>query len=440
MTSRPANKITTRATLIGFAFVLALCTTLWAASEEVLYRFHGKDGWSPNSVMLVSDGALYGTTTVGGIYGGASYGGVVFQLIHKADGKWHETVLHSFDGKGDGNAPSGPLVADKSGDLYGTTEYGGSNGCSGLGCGVVFELVRGTGGKWTYKILYLFDVTHGAEPYGGLIFDSQGNLYGTASIGGNTSTCGPPEGCGLVFKLSSDGKGNWTETVLYSFSGQDGAFPYAPLTLDAAGKFYGTTEWGGAFDAGTVFQLSPGGSGNWTEEVLHSFSSETKDGGNPSNGVSVDSSGNLYGTTPSGGTKGQQGWGTAFKLTPKAGGKWKETILRAFDRAKFGGGDVTSGLTLDANGNFYGTTNWGGRYNCPLGGGLGCGVVFSLTQQKNGKWDEAVLHSFGKGDDGAFPGGLALDSLGNLFGVGLGGHTGGPCGQGGCGVIFEITP
>ena len=287
MTARPANNMTTRATLIGFAFALALCTTLWAASEKVLYRFHGSDGNVPVNVIVGPDGVLYGTTVDGGANSCNSNGcGVVFQLTHGSDGKWHEKVLHDFTGS-DGEYPNGALVADKAGNLYGTTVYGGPNGCSGLGCGVVFELVRGTGGKWTYKILYLFDVTNGAEPYGGLIFDSQGNLYGTTSIGGDTSGCGPPEGCGVVFKLSSDGKGNWTETVLYSFSGKDGAFPYAPLTLDAAGNFYGTTEWGGAFDAGTVFQLSPGGSGNWTEEVLHSFSSETKDGGQPVYGLSL---------------------------------------------------------------------------------------------------------------------------------------------------------
>ena len=405
----------------------------------------GKDGWSPNSVMLGSDGALYGTTAVGGAYGGASYGGVVFQLIHKADGKWHERVLHSFDGKGDGNAPSGSIVADKAGDLYGTTVYGGSNGCSGLGCGVVFELVRGTGGKWTYKILYLFDVTNGAEPYGGLIFDSQGNLYGTASIGGNTSTCGPPAGCGVVFKLSPDGKGNWTETVLYSFSGKDGAFPYAPLTLDAAGNFYGTTEWGGAFDAGTVFELAPGKNGEWSEEVLHSFSSETKDGGQPVYGLVFDAQGNIYGTTPFGGTIGQQGWGTAFKLMSAGGGKWKETILRSFDRAKLRGGYVSSGLTLDAKGNLYGTTAEGGRYACPGSGGLGCGVVFKLTPRSNNKSSETVVHSFGRGRDGDGPGGdLVFDSSGHIFGAAsAGGYFGGVCGNGGgigCGVVFEITP
>lgn len=422
--------------------VFAFCMTSWAASEKVLYRFHGKDGWVPNSVMLGPEGALYGTTTGGGANGCLLCGGVVFRLTQGKDGKWRETVLHSFGNSGDGNSPTG-LVADKAGNLYGTTVYGGSNGCSGLGCGVAFELVRGTGGKWTYKILYLFDVTNGAEPYGGLIFDSQGNLYGATSIGGNTSACGPPAGCGVVFKLSSDGKGNWTETVLYSFSGKDGAFPYAPLTLDAVGNFYGTTQWGGAFDAGTVFELAPGKNGEWSEEVLHSFSSETKDGGQPTYGVIFDTSGNLYGTTPFGGTVGQQGWGTAFRLTPVGGGKWKETILRSFDENKSVGGLVRSQLVLDKEGDLYGTAELGGGYtSCPYGGGIGCGVVFRLVRKARGKWGETVLHSFGRANDGAFPvGGLSRDSAGHLFGQAYeGGYLGGPCGQGGCGVVFEITP
>src|SRR5208283_5294100 len=121
-------------------------------------------------------------------------------------------------------------------------------------------------------------------------------------------------------------------------------------------------------------------------------------------GVNFDSKGNIYGTTQFGGTNGGQGWGTAFKLTPAGGGRWTETILHSFDEAKFGGGYVTSGLLLDQQGNLYGTTDAGGRYDCPLGGGLGCGTVFKLTQA-DGRWSESVLHSFGKAGDGVYPGG-----------------------------------
>src|ERR1700733_2907300 len=148
--------ITVRALLIGLAMAAALCPTSWAASEKVLYRFHGKDGWEPNSIVLGPDGALYGTTVQGGTNACLANGcGVVFRLVLGGNGKWHETVLHDFGGS-DGQVPVGPLVFDKAGNLYGTTVYGGPNGCSGLGCGVAFELEKGPSGKWTYKIIHLF--------------------------------------------------------------------------------------------------------------------------------------------------------------------------------------------------------------------------------------------------------------------------------------------
>jgi uncharacterized repeat protein (TIGR03803 family) len=417
--------------------LLAFYLTSSAASEKVLYAFHGKDGLGPLSVMLGSDGSLYGTTYEGGTNTcsfSASGCGVVFQLTRGADGEWKETVLHDFAGS-DGWFPNGTLVADKAGNLYGTTVYGGL--CSQLGCGVIFELVRGNGNNWTLQVLHYFNVSDGANPYAGLIFDSRGNLYGTTSGGGNNACEG---GCGLVFELSPEGKGKWTEIVLYSFDATDGSDPGAALTFDSSGNLYGTTEHGGAHGSGTVFKLAPGGQG-WTETVLHSFYIDTKDGYEPTYGVTFDSMGNLYGTTQFGGTEGEQGWGTAFKLTP-AGGRWKETILHSFDRAKFGGGYVTSGLALDNQGNLYGTATWGGRYDCPSGDGFGCGTAFKLTQA-DGHWSESVLHSFGKGNDGAGPyGGMARSSTGLLFGVtSVGGYTGEvPCLEDGCGVVFEITP
>jgi uncharacterized repeat protein (TIGR03803 family) len=427
------TKANRRSALVGLLLVLALRTMASAASEKVLYRFHGEDGHGPVNVIIGADGALYGTTVEGGTNACLAGGcGVVFRLTQGMDGKWRETVLHNFAGS-DGMYPDGALVADKAGNLYGTTVYGATT-CSQLGCGVAFQLKRGSGGRWTYKVLHQFAVTDGANPYAGMIFDLPGNLYGTTSSGGDTS-CSPPEGCGVVFKLT-ESKGAWTDTVVYSFQAEDGAFPYAPLTLDAAGNLYGTTEWGGTYDAGTVFKLTPGKNRQWSEEVLHSFSSDTKDGGQPTYGVIFDSTGSIYGTTQFGGMVGQQGWGTAFKLTPAGGGKWKETILRSFDRDNGpGGGFLSSGLILDAKGNLYGTAGAGGRYN-------NCGVVFKLTPRARGKWDETVLHSFGRGNDGCDPiGGLVFDSSGRLLGsASIGGHTGGLCGQGGCGVVFEVAP
>jgi uncharacterized repeat protein (TIGR03803 family) len=213
-----------------------------------------------------------------------------------------------------------------------------------------------------------------------MIFDSRGELYGTASAGGNLSACSNEGGCGVVFKLTPDGKGNWNESTVYAFQGTDGGGPMGSVAFDFSGDLYGTASYGGANKSGTVFKLTLGKNGQWTEEILHSFSYGTMDGDDPTYGVVFDVSGNIYGTTQFGGMGGgYQGWGTAFRLTPAGGGKWKETILHSFDRDKFAGGFVTSGLLLDSSGNLYGTADWGGRYDCTLGGGLGCGVVFRLT-------------------------------------------------------------
>jgi len=428
--------------LAGLVLILAVAGSASAASREtVLYAFHGKDGRGPGSVIVAPDGTLYGTTWFGGKIhcpGSGSLGcGVVFRLTRDANGKWRETVLHAFDDDNtDGSLPAGSLTLDKNGNLYGTTVYGGPlNECSNQGCGVVFELTPGADGKWTYRVVHAFDVTDGAAPWDGLIFDSAGNLHGTTSGGGNTDAC--TGGCGVVFQLTPSEGDRWTETVLYSFGGSDGEEPRAPLTFDAAGNLYGNAEFGGAYGAGAVFVLTPGAGGKWTEKVLYSF--DNTDGYQPSYGLIFDASGNLYGTTPLGGA---YGWGTAFKLTPDRDGKWTETVLHSFDQNKIGGGYPSSGLVFDKRGNLYGATTSGGKYTCPGGGSVACGVVFRLTPHANGRWAETVLHSFGKGKDGAGPvGGLARDSAGHLFGLAYeGGYLGAPCGKDGCGVVFEVAP
>ncbi len=438
-----------RAVAMLAVVVFASYARSWAASEKVLYTFHGKDGGFGGNVIVGPHGALYGTTVGGGgekACPDSSFDGcgVVFQLARGANGKWAETVLHAFrGGSADGSSPAGNLVIDKKGNLYGTTVYGGPlDECSNLGCGIVFELTPGANGKWTYKVVHLFDVTDGAWPYGGLIFDAAGNLYGTTSGGGNTGAC--TGGCGVVFELSPGAKGQWSETVLYTFGGNDGEGPFAPLIFDSAGSLYGTTELGGAYGAGNVFELIPHAGGQWAVATLHSFKCGTGDGCEPGNGLIFDTLGNLYGTTPFGGTPNDPGWGVVFRLAPAGGGKWNETILRAFDEYKVEGGDVDSGLILDAAGYLYGTAASGGKYTCPGGGNVACGVVFRLTPRSGGRWGETVLRSFGKGRDGAFPSGLVSDSAGHFFGMtGGGGYFKGRCGEGGsegCGVVYEVMP
>ena len=218
-----------------------------------------------------------------------------------------EKVLHSFcyDSSTcfDAAYPYAGLILDSDGNLYGTTTNGGS-----YDGGAVFELSPGPLGKWREKLLHSFgNGKDGYIPFAGLVFDSSGNLYSTT--GGRVKG----ESSGTVFELSPNSDGKWTERVLHSFNGNDGANPAAGLILVTGGNLYGTTQNGGTYSDGTVFELSPGTNGKWTERVLHSFSNNGKDGTNPEGGVIVDSSGNLYGTTRSGGAHGS---GTVFEITP----------------------------------------------------------------------------------------------------------------------------
>jgi uncharacterized repeat protein (TIGR03803 family) len=270
------------------------------AKETVLHAFTGgADGKWPQARLIVdAKGNLYGTTVNGGAFGS----GVVF----KVDGTGKETVLHSFSGKTDGSSPLAGVTMDDKGNLYGTTYTGGGIGCYPYGCGVVFEIDHT--GKET--VLHAFTGgKDGAAPLAGLIRDVKGNLYGTTAGGGDLN-CAPPGGCGTVFRMDKTGK----ETVLYNFTGKDGAGPWAPVIMDAAGDLYGTT-WGGGpaglqYGSGVVFKVDKTGK----ETVLHSFSG--KDGKNPYAGLVRDAAGNLYGTTEYGGKLCNFGCGVVFKITP----------------------------------------------------------------------------------------------------------------------------
>jgi uncharacterized repeat protein (TIGR03803 family) len=237
-------------------------------------------------------------------------------------------VLYNFKGGADGFGPDTGLVVDAAGNLYGAT-YRGGGGCNGDGCGTVFELTL-SAGKWREQVLHRFKGPQ-ADPTAGLILDAGGNLYGTASdaLGGN----------GMVFKLASAAKGKWKMSVLHAFSGgNDGQGPWGGLVLDPAGNLYGTTAFGGGYGSckgylhsycGTVFELQPPGAkgGKWKENVLYRFEGGS-DGGNPFASLIIDAAGNLYGTTEIGGAYGR---GTVFKLAHGPNGKWTKSVLHSFD-------------------------------------------------------------------------------------------------------------
>jgi len=345
----------------------------------------------------------------------------LFVTSARAQAPW-EKVLYSFNGAG-GGWPWAGLVFDTRGNLYGTAAGGASN-CAAGGCGTVFQLSHKVGGGWTYTVLRSLDAADGFDPYAGVIFDPAGNLYGTTVYGG-------AYGVGTVFELRQQGVRRWTEKLLYSFNGEngDGGNPLAALIFDAAGNLYGTTgEWGTNFDYyGTVFELSPEAGGGWTETVLYVFNST--DGSQPS-GLIFDTDGHLYGTTSGGGA---YGYGTVFELSPEAGGGWTEKVLHSFDGTD--GAVPLAGLIFDPAGNLYGTTWQGGDLTqCD---GRGCGTVFELSTNADGSWTETILHSFDPKchNDGVNPGsGVIFDAAGHLYGTTVYG------GAYGYGTVFEITP
>ena len=344
----------------GVVFKLSPGANGW--TETVLHYFNGTDGFGPSGVIFDAVGNLYGTTSGGGRFGC----GNVFKLSPGTNGEWTEIVLHSFNNT-NGDVPSGGVIFDAPGNLYGVTQYGAK------GVGNVFKLTPGADGKWTETVLHSFYNVRAASPSGSLVFDSAGSLYGTASAGGRFLRSCPGNGCGSVFRLAPAANGKWTYNVLREFDSTDGATPYAGLILDAVGNLYGTTVQGGEYGSGVVFKLSPGAHGKWTETVLHSF--DNNDGKGPFSGSLIfDAAGNLYGTTFEGG---EYGFGTVFKLTPGANGTWTETLLYEFGNGSNGLYPYAN-LIFDAAGNLYSTTARGGNQGdcAPFGG---CGVVFEIT-------------------------------------------------------------
>ena len=401
-------------------------------SQSVLYDFcqfeHCPDGNGPGYATLIFDaqGNLYGTTQAGG---SLNSHGVVYKLTPGSGGTWSETVIYVFcqlSGCADGSAPYGGVIFDSAGNLYGTTQQGGSSANNG----VVYKLTPPPGGSgpWAETVIHTFceqgGCPDGSQPLSGLTIDAHGNLYGTTNSGGT--------GSGVVYELSPSG-GSWNYSTLYQFcslSGcADGRQPYTgSVIFDAAGNIYGNTEFGGAHGAGTVYELTPSG-GSWTESVLYSFcpvSPQCHDGESPWGTMVFDRQGNLYGTATAGGANEQ---GDVFELSPAGGGSWTQSVILSFSPT--GGIIPDAGLTIDVHGNLYGTTVQGGSP------GSSSGVVYELSPSGGGQWTENLLWIFCTGacQDGQAPeAGVIFDAHGNLYGTTSRGGT-----ENG-GVVFELSP
>ena len=403
------------ALMIVIAVSLVLAPLAWAQSTyKTLYKFKGgKDGNQPIAgVVLDQTGNLYGTTQLGGSYGH----GTVFQLKPNTSGGWKKTMLHSFTGK-DGSNPYFDLMLDAQGNLYGTTIFGGKGHCNGHGCGIAFELIPGTNGRWKEKVLSYFSGNVGVNPAGGLIFDKTGNLYGTTTDWSYSYT-----GPGTVFTLTANSDGSWTKSTLHTFDETDGYNPSVGLIFDPVGDLYSTTDFGGDNGEGVVFQLTPNSDGTWSESVLYSFTGAS-DGWRPQGRPVRDSAGNLYGVTTFGG---QADCGVVWELTPNSDGSWTESTAHTFTGGKDGCNPWGTSLVLDGMGNLYGTTN--------AGGAQGCGVVFKLIPNSNGGWKETLIHTFVDHPGCDSFSSLIFDAAGNLYGT-----TGGD-GSTTFGSVFEITP
>jgi uncharacterized repeat protein (TIGR03803 family) len=401
-------------TLATLMLTLVLTTGAHAQTFKVLHNFGitaGEANAPSGPLLKDAAGNLYGTTG----FGGTHNWGTVYRLSPTSTGGFTETILYSFKGgSADGAYPQGTLVRDSAGNLYGVTQNGGITGAGcgvtlpNPGCGVVFKLHPTTTGGWAETVLHRFTGTDGGTSFAGLVEDSKGNFYGATSVGGSA-------GLGTVFKLSHTSTG-WKETVLHSFTGgADGASPMTfqtALTLDGLGNIYGSTyNGGGAANGGVIFELIPQTSGAWTEKILHTFQSGA-DGSEPLTGVILDKSGNVYGTTLKGGT--QLGSGVVFKLTAANG--YAKTVLHNFNALTDPARSNAHGVFFDANGTLFGTTEY---------------ALYELTPAPT-EWTETLLWDF----DGEVPvyAPAIMDAQGHIWGTTLVG------GQALGGIAWEFIP
>jgi uncharacterized repeat protein (TIGR03803 family) len=384
-----------RASLILVATLAIWCANGFCATQQLLYNFSNhQDGGHPNWGLIADpSGNLYGTTGSGG-----SGFGTVFELSPDGGGSWSYTVLYTFTGKSDGRYPSGPLLRDEEGNLYGTTQGGGAHGV-----GVVFELSL-HGGSWQETALYSFrGGADGKFPIAGVVMDKDKNLFGTTYSGFKNGT---------VYELTAV-QGVWGKRVLDRVPTSG-----AGLTLDATGNLYLASYY-------NVFKLTPNGNGTWTPTVIHTSSGFPKDGYWNESAPVFDHAGNLYGCTAAGGRNDE---GILYRLIPQTNGTWKEQILVTY--AGRNGSSPGANLIIDESGNIYGTTSWGGSH--------AYGTAFELVSSTRG-FHNTILWNF-DANDGLNPSGsLVLDSAGNLYGTASKGGT--TVNQDwGFGVVFKVAP
>jgi len=390
---------------------LTISPAAWAAAvkETRIHEFNG--GVDPEGLVADSAGNLYGTTGSDGFY----RFGTVFQVRPSPYGIWTESTIYSFTGGSDGGSPEAVMTLDAEGNLYGTTQVGGSGSCN---CGTVFELSRSAHGVWTETTLYSFaGGADGSNPrYTNLVFDAAGNLYGVTEFGGTAHG-------GTVFELSPQAGGGWTESVLYAFAGgaTDGANPLGGLVFDTAGNLYGAAYDGGSSNCGGgcggVFELSPQAGGGWREQMIYFFQNGN-DGSTPDSLLIIDPAGNLYGMTQFGGI---ESCGTVFKLSPETGCTWSKHTLHEFTGSPDGCAPFLN-MVRDSVGNLYGVAEGGGA--------MDDGAIFQITPGGT----EQTFFSFSGGNNGSDPRSLIMGPAGRaLFGVTFG------LGSTSSGVLFEIS-